>query len=63
MPGPWPPPWPCCPPVSARWSPCHHQQGLSHSEVAEVLGLSPGSVKTHLHRAHHRLAEILEDRR
>jgi len=41
----------------------HHQQGLTHTEVAEVLGLAVGSVKTHLHRAHRRLAEILEDRR
>lgn len=41
----------------------HHQQGLTQAEVAEVLGLSIGSVKTHLHRAHRRLAEILEDRR
>lgn len=41
----------------------HHQQGLTHTEVAAVLGVSVGSVKTHLHRAHRRLAEILEDRR
>ena len=36
-------------------------QGLSYSELAEVLGLALGTVKTHIHRARKRLARILED--
>ena len=41
----------------------HYQHGLSHPEVAAVLGISAGSVKTHLHRASRRLATLLEDHR
>jgi RNA polymerase sigma-70 factor (sigma-E family) len=41
----------------------HYQLGLSHAEVAAVLGISIGSVKTHLHRASQRLTTLLEDRR
>jgi RNA polymerase sigma-70 factor (sigma-E family) len=41
----------------------HHYLGLSHPEVAALLGISPGSVKTHLHRGAKRLAELLEDHR
>ena len=37
--------------------------GLSDAEVAETLGVSAGSVKTHLHRARSTLREILEDLR
>jgi RNA polymerase sigma-70 factor (sigma-E family) len=33
---------------------------LSDTEIADVLGLSPGSVKTHLHRARATLADRLE---
>jgi RNA polymerase sigma-70 factor (ECF subfamily) len=33
---------------------------LSDSEIAEELGISPGSVKTHLHRARAALADTLE---
>jgi RNA polymerase sigma-70 factor (sigma-E family) len=33
---------------------------LSDAEIAETLGISPGSVKTHLHRARAALAETLE---
>lgn len=34
---------------------------LSDAEIAEALGVSMGSVKTHLHRARATLAERLED--
>jgi RNA polymerase sigma factor (sigma-70 family) len=33
---------------------------LSDTEIAEALALSPGSVKTHLHRARATLADRLE---
>ena len=41
----------------------HFQLGLTHTEVADALGVRPGSVKTHLHRAARRLSDLLEDRR
>lgn len=37
--------------------------GLRTDEVADVLGISPGSVKTHLHRARAALRPALEDLR
>jgi RNA polymerase sigma-70 factor (ECF subfamily) len=33
---------------------------LTDTEIAEALGISPGSVKTHLHRARTALADALE---
>lgn len=36
--------------------------GLSHTEAAAVLGISAGSVKTHVHRGTRRLAALLADR-
>jgi DNA-directed RNA polymerase specialized sigma24 family protein len=36
--------------------------GLSHTEAAAVLGISAGSVKTHVHRGTRRLAGLLADR-
>lgn len=36
-----------------------YQEGLSHPEIAEILGLPSGTVKTHLHRARKELATIL----
>lgn len=41
----------------------HYYEGLSDAAVAETLGISPGSVKAHLHRARATLAARLEDRR
>ncbi|HEU5151492.1 MAG TPA: sigma-70 family RNA polymerase sigma factor [Iamia sp.] len=35
---------------------------LSHAEAATVLSLTPGSVKTHVHRGTRRLAALLADR-
>lgn len=37
--------------------------GLTDAEVAETLGVSPGSVKTHLHRGRTALRAALEDLR
>ncbi len=37
--------------------------GMTDAETADALGISAGSVKTHLHRARRRLAEHLEDMR
>jgi RNA polymerase sigma factor (sigma-70 family) len=37
--------------------------GLTESEVAEAMGCSVGSVKTHLHRASAALSKLLEDLR
>lgn len=41
----------------------HYFAELSDSEIAAVLGISVGSVKTHLHRARAALARRLEDLR
>jgi len=38
-----------------------YQEGLTHPEIAEILGLPSGTVKTHLHRARKELAEILSE--
>lgn len=51
------------PPRQRECAVWHYQLGLTHSEVATVLGISSGSVKTHLHRATRRLATLLEDHR
>ena len=37
-----------------------YQEGLTQPEIAEILGLPAGTVKTYLHRARKELAEILE---
>ncbi len=36
---------------------------LSEAEIAETLGMAPGTVKSHAHRGLRRLAELLEDLR
>ncbi len=36
-----------------------YQEGLSHPEIAEVMGVPVGTVKTHLHRARKELAEAM----
>jgi RNA polymerase sigma factor (sigma-70 family) len=41
----------------------HYFTGLTDNEIAEVLGISSGSVKTHLHRARATLAKRLEELR
>ena len=41
----------------------HYFEDLSDAQIAEVLGTSVGSVKTHLHRARATLARRLEDLR
>jgi RNA polymerase sigma factor (sigma-70 family) len=41
----------------------HYFAGLSDAAVAAELGISTGSVKTHLHRARAALARSLEDQR
>jgi len=38
-----------------------YQEGLTHPEIAEILGLPAGTVKTHLHRARKELADILAE--
>ena len=37
-----------------------YQEGLTHPEIAEILGLPSGTVKTYLHRARKELATILK---
>ena len=41
----------------------HYLADLSVGDVARVLGLSEGSVKTHLHRARSALRELIGDDR
>ena len=41
----------------------HYFEGLTDAEIAAVLGVSTGSVKTHLHRARAALAAALEEER
>ena len=36
-----------------------HLEGLTHTEIAEQLGIPPGTVKSRSHRAHQRLAIAL----
>ena len=38
-----------------------YQEGLTHPEIAEILGLPSGTVKTYLHRARKALAGILAE--
>lgn len=38
-----------------------YQEGFTHPEIAEILGLPSGTVKTYLHRARKELAEILSE--
>ena len=37
----------------------HYQEGLTNVEIAEILALPTGTVKTHLHRARKELASML----
>lgn len=36
-----------------------YQEGMTHPEIAEILGLPSGTVKTYLHRARKELADLL----
>ena len=36
------------------------QQGMAYDEIAEILELPLGTVKTHLHRARKQMASLLE---
>jgi RNA polymerase sigma factor (sigma-70 family) len=40
-----------------------HLDGLTHSEIADTLGIAPGTVKSRSHRAHQKLAMQLGDLR
>jgi RNA polymerase sigma-70 factor (ECF subfamily) len=39
----------------------HYQESLTSLEIAEILGLPTGTVKTHLHRARKELASMLSE--
>ena len=38
-----------------------YQEGLTNLEIAEILALPSGTVKTHLHRARKELASMLTE--
>ncbi|MDY7094925.1 MAG: sigma-70 family RNA polymerase sigma factor [Acidobacteriota bacterium] len=38
-----------------------YQEGLAYQEIAEILDLPMGTVKTHIHRSRRQLAEILSE--
>jgi DNA-directed RNA polymerase specialized sigma24 family protein len=38
-----------------------YAQGCSHEEIAESLGVKRASLKAMLHRARHRLADIMKN--
>jgi len=38
-----------------------YQEGLTHPEIAEIIGIPSGTVKTYLHRARKELAGILSE--
>jgi RNA polymerase sigma factor (sigma-70 family) len=46
-------------PVTDRQSVVLHLEGLSHAEIAEVLGTSPGAAMTRLSRVRDRLIQML----
>ena len=39
----------------------HDVEGYDHAEIARLTGLAPGTIRTQLHRARKRLAELLRD--
>jgi RNA polymerase sigma-70 factor (ECF subfamily) len=39
----------------------HDVEGYDHAEIARLTGLAPGTIRTQLHRARKRLAELLSD--
>ena len=40
----------------------HDVEGYGHDEIAQLTGLAPGTIRTQLHRARKRLAQLLSDR-
>lgn len=40
-----------------------HQEGMTHTQIAERLGVAVGTVKSRSHRAHRRMAGLLDDLR
>jgi RNA polymerase sigma-70 factor (ECF subfamily) len=47
------------PPDEATIVRLQHLDGMTHSEIAEKLGIALGTVKSRSHRAHGKLAELL----
>ena len=39
----------------------HDVEGYDHGEIARLTGLAPGTIRTQLHRARRRLAQLLRD--
>jgi RNA polymerase sigma-70 factor (ECF subfamily) len=48
------------PPGARRVFVLHDIEGYGHAEIAELLGIAPGTSKAHLHRARRHLREALE---
>jgi len=49
------------PPEEAEVMRLQHQDGMTHTEIAEQLGVALGTVKSRSHRAHRRMATLLAD--
>ena len=56
----WPTCWPSCPTGSGPPSSSAYYEDRSEADIAELLGVRPGTVKSLLHRGLAHLREVLE---
>ena len=54
-------PWPSCPPSQRVTVVLVDGEGFEHSEVADILGVAPGTVSSRLYRARTKLRRLLWD--